>query len=281
MLQQKTQTCGAALACLWTTMTEKPSSADALLSLTQKEFSDPARCFNAFLEAGVDDDWWDEKYHDLLVSTSQRLIVHIPHALALELLRSLLERLRQALEAHDWPTRRMTLALVAACAETMPTTLRQAGEGKLELLLVRGTVDAESHNSRRFALTALSYLRTVTAAVVPALLAGCQDTETVQQAAIDAAGRFQRIEGDLLPALLPALTGESTSTAYAVAHLLGALGTSAAGTSAGLHERIITALVDALKDPRSKRAVTIAGQDKGTLENVLYDVLLQVAGWIG
>jgi hypothetical protein len=99
---------------------------------------------------------------------------------------------------------------------------------------VRGAVDAEGDDSRRFTLTALSYLRTVMADVVPALLAGCQDTEKVQQDVIDAAGLFQHIEGDLLPALLPALTGKSASTAYAMVHLLGALGTSTAGTTTGV-----------------------------------------------
>ena len=254
---------------------------DAICERIAKYIPSFVKQFTALLEAGSDNYVWNDRYHKFLVLAAQHFIKHAPDSLVTELLRLLIERLERAVETNDWPVRRMALAVVAACAVVMPTTVQQAARGKLERLLVRGTVDAVSFTSRRFALTALSYLRTVTADVVPALLAGCQDIEIVQQDAIAAARRFRRIEGDLLPALLPALTGESASTAYAVAHLLGALGTSAAGTSAGLHERIIAALVEALKDPGSKCIVTIAGRDRGTLENVLYDVLLRVAGWIG
>jgi len=264
-------------------MIKHPLSADELLSLAQKEITDSASCFNAFLGAGVDDYGWTKEYHGLLVSAAHRLLECISdNSVLVTILQSLLERLHQALEVQDWLTRRMTLAVVAAYAETMPMVLRQADEGNLEQLLVRGTIDEGSYTSRRFALTALSYLRTVTADVVPALIAGCQDIEEmVQKDTIEAARRFQRIEGDLLSNLLPLLTGESVSTAYAVGQLLGALGTSHAGTAAGLQERIMTGLVEALKDPGSKRTVTIAGQDEGTLENALYDALLRVAGWIG
>jgi hypothetical protein len=139
---------------------------------------------------------------------------------------------------------------------------------------------------RRFALTALSYLREVTPAVVPALLAGCQDVEIVQKDAIEAAQRFHIIKGDeraLLAELAQALTGESLSTAYAVAHVLGALGTSPVGATAGLREQIITHLVAALDHPNSQRTVILYGErefndkSKGKLEETLFEVLLKVA----
>ncbi|MFL5663276.1 MAG: HEAT repeat domain-containing protein, partial [Ktedonobacteraceae bacterium] len=255
---------------------------DTLLMRMKTAVPNQFACFTALLEAGSDEDSWDDNYHGILVIAAWWLIVQSPDSLASELLEMLLERLERALVANDWPTGRIALAIVEACAETMPTMLWNAGQGRLEMLLIKGATEANSFSSRRFALTALSYLRRVTASIIPALLAACQDNiGIVQKDAVASTSRFQSIEGDLLSELLPALTGPSVRVAYAVAQLLGALGTSAAGMSAGLSERIITALVQALKDPKNQRNVIIAGQNKGTLENTLYEVLLRVAGWIG
>ena len=83
-----------------------------------------------------------------------------------------------------------------------------------------------------------------------------------------------------LSSLTEALSGESVSTAYAVAHLLGALGASPAGnTTQGLQDHIIEELVHALKDSNSQREVLITGERKGTLEDAFYKALLQVTGW--
>jgi hypothetical protein len=285
LLRQRAWTYAAALACLCVgdpIEKDNRNVSEGILAELESYIPDSARCFTALLEAGSDDADWDERrYHGLLVLAARLLLEYAPDSLAFTLLRSLLQRVEQAVASRDWPTGRMAMAIVAACAETMPITLQQASEGKLEQLLVKSTTDAESFHMRRFALTALSYLRTVRTAIIPALLAGCRDIDVVQQDAIAAAGRFQSIEGNFLPALLPALWGESASTAYAVAHLLGALGTSAAGTSAGLPERIFTALVEALNAPGRLRRVIIAGKNIGTLEDILYDVLLRIAGWIG
>ena len=177
--------------------------------------------------------------------------------------------------------RRFILAIVAACTETMAAAVQDACPGDLEMLLVRATTDAESFNSRRFALTALSYLRTITPAVIPALLAGCHDTEDVQQDTITAASHFQSIEGNLLPVLMEEISGESVSRAYTVAQLLSALGSSAAAETSELRHQIIEAVVEGLKDERSQREVLISGNDKGKLEDALYTTLLRVAGWMG
>ncbi len=249
-----------------------------VMESTSRQIS-PIELFERILVfGGSDDDWWDdsEGIHDMLVITALRYVEHSPDSLVPELLRVLLDYLQRAIEHNYWPVRRILLAVVTACAEVMPTVLQQVAQGRLETLLVKCAADTESFTSRRFALTALSYLRTVTSNVASALIAGCQDIEEVQQYAIAAASHFQFIEGDLLPQFIPALTGESVSTAYAVAQLLGALSTSLAGEAADLHEQIIEVLVNALEDPSSQREVVISGQNKGKLEDILYEILLKV-----
>jgi len=235
----------------------------------------PASCFDALLDAGTDDDPWVDRYHGVLAVAVQRQVEQFS-----DLVPRLLARLEHALDQQDWPARRITQAAVAACTESLPAKLQQASYGKLEALLVRGSTDAESYSSRRHALTALSYLRTITPMVVSALLAGCRDIEIVQQDAIAAAGRFQEIQGDVLSDLAPWLTGESVCTAYAVAQVLGALGASTASEAAKMREQIVKALVEALQNPDSRREVVIEGQNKGTLEDTLYTALLKVEGWV-
>ncbi len=230
----------------------------------------------ALLDAGTDNDLWSDEYHGVLATSARIHLEQFP-----DLLKALFAHLQRVLEEQEWPPRRIALAVVAACAEVMPIAIQRAFQGKLETLLVRGATDTRSFSSRRFALTALSYLRTVTPGVVPALLAGCRDTERVLRDAITSAGRFQSIEGDILSALIPLLTGESLSTAYAVAHLLGALGTSIAGEASGLRGQIVEALANALKDEKSEKEVLIAEERKGILKDALYSALLQVAGWAG
>jgi hypothetical protein len=155
-------------------------------------------------------------------------------------------------------------------------TAQQLLHYNLQELLVKATTDAESWSVRRFSITALSHLRTVTPDVVSALLAGLQDnSDGVRQDTITAVERFQFISGNPLPRLTPALTGESMSTAYMVAQLLGTLGVSAAGQSAGLRDEIITALVDALNHSNSQREVVFnryigSKESGGEFANELY-----------
>ena len=245
-----------------------------LLSKFSEVSLNPVQRLMALLDAGTDSDPWNNRYHGVLVNAVR---IHVKQHSEL-LISPLLTYTEQALLTQNWSARRMALAAVATCIEVMPAAVQEAYPDRLEDLFVRGTIDAESHTSRRFALTALSYLRTVTPKVVPALLAGCQDIQVVQNDAIAAAKRFQSIEGDLLPTLIAALRNDSTSTAYAVAQLLGALGTSLANEDTDLQRQIIEALVAALKDPTSQREVVVSNESKGKLEDTLYAVLLQVAG---
>jgi hypothetical protein len=269
----------AAAAALARLLVASSPDAETLLTQLTEHITDSTRCLTALLDAGVDDDIWNGKYHTVLIIAVRLHIEQHP-----DLLKRLYRRLQRAIERQGWQERRIVLAAIAACAEVMPRTVQeQCGEG-LEALLVKGTTDAESFTSRRFALTALSYLPEATRDVVPALLAGCQDVEIVQKDAIEAARRFHIIKGNeraLLAELAQALTGESLSTAYAVAHVLGALGTSPVGATAGLREQIITHLVAALDHPNSQREVILYGKSekddvsKGELEETLFEVLLK------
>ena len=238
---------------------------DNILNLLPRVFSDTSYHLKALLKAGTDDDIWDNEYHGVLINTIRaRIELQINQFPDQKVLTDLL-RIRVIFQSRDLPLRRFILATVAACTEVMPSAVQDAWNGSLEALLIRATTDAESFNSRRFALTALSYLRTVTPAIIPALLAGCYDTEDVQQDTIAAANHFQSIEGDLLPVLLKEMNGESLSRAYMVTHLLGALGSSAASETSNLRDQIIKAVVDALRNEASQREVIISGVNKGEI----------------
>lgn len=245
-----------------------------LLDLLDRALVDPSLCLNKLLEAGTDDNVWDDQYHGILAS-----IVRIHLERHNTLLPELLVKLQRSIIDCEWPSRRIILAAVAACIEVMPTAVQRACPTDLEALLVKGAIDAESSTSRRIALNALSYLRSITPAVVPALLSGCQDSRGVQRDAIVAASRFHRVSGYLEPSLIKALTGKSVSTAYTVAQLLGALGTTLANEEINLRMQITEALINALKDPRSQREVMVSDKSKGKLEDALYTSLLQVTGW--
>jgi hypothetical protein len=232
----------------------------------------------ALLDAGTDDDDWDcsiEDHHDVLAVLIRMYIEHSPR-----LLKALIAHLQQAAEGEDWQSRRMALAAVLACAEIMPTTLRETAGDKLESLLIKCATDAESPSSRRFALTTLSYLGMVTPAIVPVLLAGCQDSGSVQQAALISASRFQSIQGDLLPELTWVLKSKSASSVYAAICLLETLGLSPASDSTGVREQILRVLAEAFRYGVPQREIHIAGKDKSKLEDKLYTALLRVAGWV-
>jgi hypothetical protein len=261
---------------------DKHEVSTTLLARLSETLPDSKQRLNGLLDAGLQDEYWDDNYHDVLALAGQSLITS-PDGEHLQ--DDLLRYLDRAIDEEDWLKRRIALAMLTWCMSVMPIAVQQTAmkvlmTESMESLLVQCTTVAESEITRGFALTALSHLRTVTPAVVPALLAGCQDTDDVQQDAITAAGRFQQIEGtpaEMLALLVPALTGESIQTAYAVTQLLGALGTSAAGEAAGLRDAIIAALVAALGDSGSQREVTVRYETK-KLADVYYEVLLQVAG---
>jgi hypothetical protein len=261
---------------------QKQRVLDTIFHTLPKMSYDRSHCIKALIKAGVDDDIWDTEYHDVLVNaTCAQFELQADISADQSLLADLLAQFEVVLLSQNWPLRRFILAVVAACMEVMPGAVQHVYKGNLEVLLIKATTDAESFNSRRFALTALSYLRTVTTAILPALLVSCYDTEKVQQETIAAVKHFQSVEGDLLPVLMEQISSESVIRAYMVAHLLNSLGGSAASETSDMGNQIIEAIVEALKNESSQRDVFISGELKGKLEDVLYTTLLRVAGWMG
>lgn len=255
--------------------------APALLDALAPHIPDPAVLLDALLEAGTDDDGWDDDYHGRLAAAVGAHAAAHPEALP-----ALLARLRETLLGENWPPRRMALAAVAACIERFPAQVQNVAGGHrtLETLLLEGTQDVYDYDVRRFALSALSYLRAVTPRVVPVLLAALdENVAIVQRDAVQAAARFQRIEGDvqeILSQLTPHLHGPSAAQAYGVAKLLGALALSPAGEAADLRPAVIRALAEALQDPFSEQEVFIESESKGPLKETLYEELLRAAGWL-
>ncbi|MFZ2361886.1 MAG: hypothetical protein WA040_21295 [Anaerolineae bacterium] len=240
---------------------------------------DPDTRLRALIAAGVDDDVWSEEHHARITTTIRLLLGQ--HASLWPLL---VEELRSGLQTCDWTRHRIVLAALASCAEAMPTQFNKSA-ANLERLILRASHDEGSHNSRRFAITALSYLRLITPEVLAALLRLAGDTEEVQQDALAAAARFNRLDpflGQVLPAeLTAALTGPSVLRARTAARLLQALGTSqAAQATPGLRYQIVQALAAALQDPGCRRPVWVSvDETDGTLDQDLYQALLRVAGF--
>jgi hypothetical protein len=212
-----------------------------------------------------------------------------------DLLRDLLLSLQDALDGSDWPPKRIRLAAVAVCADAMPDALNNAlDRDELASLLVEGTRDAGSHNSRRFAVTALSHLREATPAVIEVLLTASQDVSLVQQDAVEAAARFRHLSDEFshdkaLAPLAEALTGASGAWAYVAARLLTALGSSPAALEVpGLRERIAGMLADALRHPDAGREVYLFEtsrwsseakiESQGPLSQALFAALVEVWG---
>ncbi len=118
----------------------------------------PAALLAGLLAAGTDDDGWGE-YHEAIVHLVAALVQEVDGLLA-----ELLAALQNALAGEAWEPRRIALAAIAQCAAAMPDALNLREEETADLL-VAGTRDAGSHNSRRFGITALSHLSTLTPAI--------------------------------------------------------------------------------------------------------------------
>jgi hypothetical protein len=268
--------------------TKSKETADhtVMLFTLQTTLPEAAARLTAVIAAGTDDAGWAENYHALLVKVGRDLILQEPDTFQQTALQQLvLRQYETALQQGDWPERRFLLALLAALLEQMPQAIQNEAAHvcaePLETLLVRGAQDAGSFNSRRFALSGLSYLRRVTPTILPVLTAGFLDVDVVQEDALTAVCRFRSVEGEVVSHLAPYLMDESLQTARAVGQLLGVLGRSSAGErTAGLRDEIITVLVAALADERSQREVRVGDETK-KLEDIFYEALLGVAGWGG
>jgi hypothetical protein len=181
------------------------------------------------------------------------------------------------------------LAALAELSTSAPGFFNQAG-ASLPHLLLQASRSPGSFNARRFAITAISYLREITPAMLDALLRLTGDESAVQRDVIAATGRFNRLHpsfGGALPAaLVDALYGASSVRAFVAVKVLETLGVStAARTAPALRQRIVDALAGALRDEQSRRPVWLwkngAIVQEGTLDQHLYAALLRVAGFSG
>jgi hypothetical protein len=238
----------------------------------------------AMLQAGTDDDGWGN-YHETITHLIQELVQEEEGLLA-----RLLTFLQEALDRdkESWPSRRITLAAIAACASAMPDALNTvwAAEDVTELLIA-GAKDIKSFTSRRHSILALSHLRTLTPAVLDALLSASQDIGRVQQDAVRAASNFRRLhldfgDADALVSLEAALNGESGAAAYIAAQVLGSLGSSAAAAQVtGLRARIAHVLSEAAQNEQAGEMVYLLGDsneiiEAGTRAEVILAALSQV-----
>lgn len=258
---------------------QRSASYELLAILRAVKGVSPYEWVTSLGQANVDDDVWDDNYHAILVLSARLLIEDCSDSseTSEKLLSQLLTHYEQALQGESWEERRILLAIIAACLETMPHVVLKAWahKGNLEKLLVAGARDAESFNSRRFALTGLSYLRKVTKDIVPVLVAGLQDNvDVVHDDAIEACRRFQTVDEEVIDELGKYLTGPSIRTAYGVSQMLAAIGTKAAGEDSALRSKIISLLVAGLEDEGSDREY----EEGKAMADAFYDALLQVAG---
>ena len=274
----------AALVRLHVGRQEKDLTLAVLRETAGLDDLDGPHLLRALLQAGTDDDFWDS-YHERIANLVRALAESNG-----DLLQDLLLSLQDALADDDWPPKRIRLAAVAACADAMSDAFNNAmGRDELESLLVEGTGDAGSHNSRRSAVTALSHLWEATPVVIEVLLTASQDVSYVQQDAVEAAARFRHLSDEFsheesLTPLTEALTSESGARAYVAARLLAALGSSPAALEVpGLRERIAEILANVLKHPNAEQEVYLMSsssniEHKGPLSQALFAALVKVWG---
>ncbi len=202
---------------------------------------------DAVLYAGADDYPWSD-YHERLLRVFNRVIggKSVLHFLA---------RFARDLAHPAWSWRRILVAAAAVAAERLPSTfLRSAGNSRLERDLLKVVNDPNSFSVRRFALSALCHLPRVSVEVIGVLRSAMRDVERVQQDALQNILHVRQIEGDLATTLTTMLYAPSAAVAYASARLLEALGRSDK-TTEQQRQTILVGLAQAIRDPRSNRAV--------------------------
>ena len=265
---------------------DREAAPSALLAALAADLPDPGALLEALLDAGSDDDPWDN-YHARIVVLMRDLV---QGDAADVLLPALLAALRRALAGRAWPAKRIALAAVAACAQALPDALNAAlPRADLEALLLDGAHEAESHNARRHAITALSHLHTVTPAVVAAVLHAAGDVGYVQEDALQATANFRHLSAgfdaeESLAPLAEALAGPGAARAAIAARILAALGSAPAALAVpDLRARIAGRLSAALRHGAAGREVCLlsAGggiEEKGPLSQALFAALVQVWG---
>ena len=118
--------------------------------LTKALPNSPKDKWQTLWQAGMDDDTWHDAYYPVIAQSGRLFLSQHPQLLPL-----LLNQYAHALAQDSWEERRILLAILAACLETMPQTIQNLCDEQgfnLEQLLIQGTKDYDSFSSRRFAL---------------------------------------------------------------------------------------------------------------------------------
>jgi hypothetical protein len=202
------------------------------------------------------------------------------------LLRWLVTALQEGVRDPDdpfTPERSTLLELAAAAAQFSPATFASlADPDEFEPFLYLTIRHHNVFTGRAAAVRLLGYLRRISPRVVEALHHALRDVTQVQEAVMDAAPLFRRLDQTLLRRLFEGLDDPSAMAAYATAQMLTAIGRSER-TSPEQRRQILHALATAIGHPGSRRTVhfwyvdsSVPGQPR--LADTFYDCMLKVAG---
>jgi hypothetical protein len=175
------------------------------------------------------------------------------------------------------------LELTAAAAHHSPATFaRFADPDQYEPLLYLVIRYHNSYPGRAAAVRLLGYLRRISPRVVDALHYATRDVTQVQEAVMDAASLFRKLDGTFIERLVEGLDSPSAMAAYSTAHILSAIGRSER-TSPEQRRQILSSLASAISRPASRRTVhfwyvdaCVPGQPR--LADTFYSAMLKVAG---
>ncbi|MCB0047250.1 MAG: hypothetical protein KDD92_17630, partial [Caldilineaceae bacterium] len=237
----------------------------------------------ALLDAGDDDDVWDE-YHKNVVRTAVDLLEQDE-----ALLPRLLTHLDHTLHGDGWTRARIHLAVTAEAAQRMGDAFNLASSSqRLDDLLIRSARRPGSFTARLSALQAAGRLRVLSPGLLSALLDAAADIPSVYAAAIEAVQGFRHLSQDwrgedALADLETALFHPSAARVALAARLMGALGRSPGLVQQPrLRQSLVDLLVKAYRAPQSHAIVYgMEGsriQEKGTLRHAIFDALVQVVG---
>lgn len=177
------------------------------------------------------------------------------------------------------------LCIVAVYAEHSPDAFaRLARKLDLEPLLVKA-IQSEYMVGRVAAVELLRYLDKISVASLNALQAALMDTSEVVEAAMGTFTHLRRVEGEVIETLIKNLSSRSASVAYTSAQILSLVGRNDR-TPPQQRKRILQALVEAIRDPRSRRGIyRLSGEQQNVrslyverLDQALFQALIEVSG---
>lgn len=176
------------------------------------------------------------------------------------------------------------LDLLAGSATAAPASFARCKSlERLQPWLIAVTQAHHSYTGRADAMLLLGYFRSLSLDVLPALRSALADCEPAREAAMEAALMFRIVDEKVLQELIQYLYDESSSLAFAAARLLTTLGRHDKTSTIG-RKRILEALAEAVRDPRSRRplhfdAGLAPAPEVSKLNDFFYNALLKVAGY--